>query len=238
MSLLLTNLKQELESLSDPVKAEVYPRFFKTGKGQYGEGDKFIGVIVPNQRRLAKKYKDISLEEVGSLLNSPIHEHRQTALFILVNKFEKAKDESAKQEIVDLYLKNRAGVNNWDLVDCSAHKILGPHFLNKDKSLLYEFARSGDLWERRIAIMTTFCFLRVGRFEDTFAIAQILLSDKHDLIHKAVGWMLREVGKIDKQAEIEFLNKHYKLMPRTMLRYAIEKFPQRERSGYLNGTIL
>ena len=223
------NIEQELRQLSSPEKAEVYARFFKTGKGEYGEGDRFIGLTVPEQRQIAKKHVDAPLKAVQRLLDSRIHEFRLTGLLILVYKFERA----GGRQIVDFYLKNIHASNNWDLIDCIADKILGRYLMDRDKSILYGFARSGNLWKRRIAIITTFHFIRNGRFDDTLRIAEILLHDRHDLIHKAVGWMLREIGKRDGKFLHKFLDKHHKQMPRTMLRYAVERFPRQKQRKYL-----
>lgn len=229
----LEQLKKELRALGDAERAAHQQVFFKTGKGQYGEGDVFLGVRTPKQRALAKKFKDIGLDAVQSLLNSKIHEERLTGLFILVGMYKKEKSK----EIVDVYLKNSKKVNNWDLVDSSAHYILGDWLLDKDRSVLYDLVTSDNLWQKRIAIISTFAFIRAGEFVDTFKISEILLNDSHDLIHKAVGWMVREVGNRDRDKEEKFLKKHYRKMPRTMLRYAIEKFPENLRKDYLHGKI-
>lgn len=228
---------EDLDSLADPVRAKNSAWFFKTGPGQYGEGDKFIGITVPAQRAVAKKYKDLPLTEIDKLLRNPIHEYRLTGFMLLVYKFEKA-DSKAKKEIFDFYLAHTACANNWDLVDSSAGYIIGAWLSDKPKErkILYKFAKSKNLWERRIAIISTQALIKNNDFADTFAIAELLLSDTHDLIHKAVGWMLREVGKRDLAAEEIFLKKHYKIMPRTMLRYAIEKFPEWKRKFYLAQT--
>jgi 3-methyladenine DNA glycosylase AlkD len=218
-------LFNDLSLLSNPEKALFLPKFFKTGKGEYGEGDQFLGVTVPDQRKIAKKYwKEIEGKELGVLITSPFHEVRLTTLFMLVSKFEKSKTPLEKKQWVDFYLKNKQYVNNWDLVDSSAHLIMGSWLFDKDRTILYDLANSGNLWDQRIAIMSTFYFIRKKDFEDTLKLSEILLFQKHDLIHKAVGWMLREVGNRDYQTEYDFLEKHYKVMPRTMLRYAIEKF--------------
>lgn len=231
-------IKDELQKFSDKEKAEFFPKFFKTKPGDYGEGDKFIGVAVPHQRKVAKRfYKLIKLEDVIQLLHEPIHEYRLTALFMLVYKYEKLKDEEDKNAIVDLYLDNTSHINNWDLVDSSADKILGPYFLEKDKSVLYDFAYSNDLWKQRIAIMTTFHFIKNNQYADTLRIASILLNHKHDLIHKAVGWMLREIGNRDFEVEYNYLKDTYRQMPRTMLRYAIEKFEEDLRQRFLKGLV-
>lgn len=229
---MIIDLQKELRLLADPQKAKILARFFKTGKGEYGEGDKLLGIVVPTQRQVAKKYQDLSPKDLQALLNSPIHEKRLVSLLILLMQYKKGSDER-KKELVDFYLKNTPSINNWDLVDLSCGYILGDYLLNKDRSILYKFAVSKNIWERRIAIITTFWFIRNNQFEDTFKIAKLLLKDSHDLIHKAVGWMLREVGKRDQEKEEEFLKKYYKIMPRTALRYAIEKFNAQKRKFYL-----
>jgi 3-methyladenine DNA glycosylase AlkD len=226
---MIKKLKKELDDHKNLKKAKILSRFFKTGKGQYGEGDIFLGIKVPEQRRIAKKY-NLSLEEIQELLNSKIHEYRLVALFVLIDKYKKFKD---KKIIVDFYLKNTRNINNWDLVDLSASKILGEYLIDKNKEILYKLAKSNDLWEKRISIIATLAFIKTNKFEDTLKISKILLNDKHDLIHKAVGWMLREVGKKDQKVEEEFLKKCYKKMPRTMLRYSIEKFDEIKRKDYL-----
>lgn len=231
---MLNKLIEELKSLENKEQKEILQRFFKTGKGQYGEGDIFLGIKVPVQRKTAKKYLDLSLEEIQELLNSEIHEHRLIGLFILINKYKKTED---KKNIFDFYLKNAKRVNNWDLVDLSAPNIVGDFILDKDRDILSEYAKSENLWEKRIAIVSTFTLIRNNQFEDTIKIAEILLNDAHDLIHKATGWMLRESGKRDLNVLEMFLKKYYKIMPRTMLRYAIEKFPEDKRKAYLRGEI-
>jgi 3-methyladenine DNA glycosylase AlkD len=225
-------VKAELEKLSDPERAMKLQGFFKTGKGEYGEGDVFIGVRVPDQRRIAKNYRNISLTDVLELLRSEIHEHRLTALFILTEQFNKG-DEEARQRIVDLYLCNTAYVNNWDLVDSSAHKILGVWLVDKPRGVLYDLAGSESLWERRISIISTFAFIQRGDLVDALALAGALVDDGHDLIHKASGWVLREVGKKDQSVLEEFLLEHFETMPRTMLRYAIERLPEERRRFYM-----
>jgi 3-methyladenine DNA glycosylase AlkD len=230
---MLNKVKADLYTLASPEKAKILSRFFKTGTGEYGEGDVFLGITVPGQRRVARKYSGMALEDLQKLLSSPVHEHRLTALLILVARYQKA-NAKGKKEVYDFYLKNIKHTNNWDLVDLTAEKILGDYLLDKDKSLLYRLASSNNLWERRMAIVTTYQFIKNNQFEDTFHISEILIQDKHDLIHKAVGWMLREVGKRNQYAEEQFLLKYYKKMPRTMLRYAIEKFEEKKRLFYLN----
>jgi 3-methyladenine DNA glycosylase AlkD len=230
------NIKKDLEDLSDPAKAKFLPRFFKTLPGGYAEGDIFIGVTVPKVRTVAGKYRDLPTTQAKRLLHSGIHEHRLTALLILVDKFAKA-DAAGRKSIVKFYLDNLKHVNNWDLVDLSADKILGAYLFDKDRTILYELCDSSHLWSQRVSIMSTFFFIRKGQFDDTFRLAERMLNHKHDLIHKAVGWMLRETGKRDRKAEERFLKKHYKAMPRTMLRYAIEKFSQEEQHRYLKGLV-
>jgi 3-methyladenine DNA glycosylase AlkD len=231
-------IQEELAQHADPAKAEFLPKYFKALPGGYGEGDRFIGVKVPVQRKVAKKhYLNISLEALDSLLTHPIHEYRLTALFMLVHKFEKTKQAKERQGVLDFYLGHLDFVNNWDLVDSSAPKILGAYLWDREKTLLYEFARSGNLWRQRVAIISTLYFIRKGHFTETLQIAEILLAHPHDLIHKAVGWMLREVGEKDFQTEYEFLREHYRKMPRTMLRYAIEKFEPEMRNGFLKGLV-
>ena len=225
-------VKTELKNQSDPEHAMKLQGFFKTGEGEYGEGDIFLGVRVPDQRRIAKKYKNIPLTDVIELLQSGIHEHRLTALFILTEQFNKG-DEETRRRIVDLYLGNTAYVNNWDLVDSSAHKILGAWLVDNARDVLYELVESESLWERRISIISTFAFIRRGDLADALALARILIGDGHDLIHKASGWVLREIGKKDRSALETFLLEHYQKMPRTMLRYAIERLPEERRRFYL-----
>jgi 3-methyladenine DNA glycosylase AlkD len=229
-------IKRVLARLSDAERAAALGRFFKTGPGQYGEGDRFLGIKVPHLRAVAKEHCDAPYSCIAELLRSPLHEERLVALLVLVLKYSRG-DESERERAFSFYLKNTAYVNNWDLVDLSAGKIVGEHLAARDKSVLYELARSADLWERRIAIIATSAFIRRGRYSHTLRIADALLADEHDLIHKAVGWMLREVGKMDRRVEEEFLKRRYKRMPRTMLRYAIERFPEHRRQGYLKGTV-
>lgn len=233
----MEKLIAELKKHSMSGRAEVSKRFFKTGKGEYGEGDIFLGVSVPDTRTIARKFGNIELHEAEKLIHSKIHEERLCGLLILVEKFQKA-DEKGKKEIYDFYMKNMAGVNNWDLVDLTADKIVGEYLFGKDKKILYELAKSENVWGRRIAIVSTFAFIKKGKHKDTFNISEILLRDKHDLIQKAVGWMLREVGKrIGNGVEEQFLKKYYKEMPRTMLRYAIERFSEKKRRAYIQGII-
>ena len=229
---MLNKIKKDLAQLGDPERAKNSRWFFKTGKGQYGEGEIFIGIPVPEQRKVAKKYADLLLADLQELLRSKIHEHRFTALLILISKYRKA-EELGKKEIFDFYLKNTENVSNWDLVDLSAPKIVGDYLLNRERSLLYKLAKSDSLWERRISILSTFTFIDNNDFEDALNISELLLHDEHDLIHKAVGWALREIGKKDQNVEEQFLAKHYFHMPRIMLRYAIEKFDEKRRKKYL-----
>lgn len=244
-------LQKDLKKLANPQKAKIFGRFFKTGKGEYGEGDKFLGIMTGPLGELAKKYQEIPLSDVQKLLNGVYHEERSLGIQILLKQFKKGEEEK-KKKIFDFYLKNTKRINNWDLVDISAPHIIGESVLQcvsesdgqavsesvpqkgkAGREILYKLARSENLWERRIAIMATFAFIRENDFADTLKISEILLSDKHDLIHKAVGWMLREIGKRNQKAEEAFLNKFVTRMPRTMLRYAIEKFPEEKRQEYL-----
>jgi 3-methyladenine DNA glycosylase AlkD len=226
-------IRSELKSVADPEKAIILMRFFKTGPGEYAEGDRFHGVVVPKIRCVVKARRCAPLGDVLDLLHSAYHEERLTALLILVEQYQRG-DSSAKKEIYDLYLANTAYINNWDLVDLTSHHIVGHYLSGKDTSVLTHLARSGSLWERRIAMLSTFYFIRRGESEDALQIAEILLNDPHDLIHKAVGWMLREVGKrCSESIERRFLDKHAARMPRTMLRYAIEHFEENVRLRYL-----
>jgi len=236
MLLMLDQIKKELLGLGNSERAQKLSGFFKTGKGQYGEGDVFLGIPVPQQRKVAKRYVDLSLADLQELLRSEIHEHRLTALLILVSKYGNA-DNSGKEEIFGFYLKNTVYVNNWDLVDLSAPKIVGDYLVNRDRSVLFKLAKSSSLWERRIAVLATSAFIGNNDFEDALAISKLLLVDEHDLIHKAVGWMLREIGKRDQEVLEEFLNEYSTRMPRTMLRYSIEKFSDDKRKYYLTRTI-
>ncbi len=228
-------IKAGLLEYRDEEKEAYLPRFFKTGEGDYAEGDQFLGVSVPNQRKIARKYfRDIDMLDVEKLLRDPIHEYRLVALFLLVYKFERASEQE-KNSIVNLYLANVQFVNNWDLVDSSADKILGRFLFDKDKGILYDFAQSSSLWKQRIAIIATFHFIKQGHYYNTLEISKLLLHHKHDLIHKAVGWMLREIGNRNFEVEYDFLKKYYQEMPRTMLRYAIEKFEPNLRQRFLKG---
>lgn len=226
---MINDLKKDLNDLKNPEKARILSNFFKTKEGQYGYGDVFLGLTSEQIKIVAKKYTNIDLKELQELISSKIHEERVASLRILVSKFKKEK-----KEVFDFYLKNTKNINNWDLVDLSAPNIVGNYLIDKDRSILYKLAKSDNLWEKRIAIISTFSFIRNNQFEDTLKISEILLNDKHDLIHKAVGWMLREIGKKDQNIEEQFLKKHYKKMPRTMLRYSIEKFSPEKRRFYLS----
>jgi 3-methyladenine DNA glycosylase AlkD len=229
-------IQKYLRQFANKEKARLLQGFFKTGPGQYGEGDKFLGVMVPNIRRTVKEFADAPLAEVLKLLRSSFHEERLLALLLLVHQFEKG-DEGLRKWIYTRYLKNMKYINNWDLVDLSAPKIVGPYLERSSRSLLYRFVRSKNLWERRIAILATFPFIRKGDFGDALALAEALLDDDHDLMHKAVGWMLREVGKKDVAVLEIFIRKYYGRMPRTALRYAIERFPEAKRQKYLRNEI-
>ena len=225
-------IRKELREKSDLTKASFLQSFFKTGKGQYGEGDVFLGVVVPEIRKIAKRHKELSLDELSVLLASKFHEERMCALLILLERYHHSPE---KESVVSYYLKNKRGINNWDLVDVSAHKILGDWLKDKeDRNVLFRMSSSSSLWDRRISIMASYAFIKNKDYEDTLKLASILINDEEDLIHKAAGWMLREIGKRDKRKEEIFLKKHAAEMPRTMLRYAIEKFPQKERKKYMD----
>lgn len=236
---LINEIKQALEILAIPEKAEFLLRFFKTGKGEYGEGDLFLGVIVPDQRKVAKEYYNkISLEELSELLSSKFHEHRLTALLMLILKFEKSKEKSKQKEIVDFYLNHLDFINNWDLVDTSCYKILGRYcFENQEEKLLINLSNSDKMWEKRIAIVGTMHYIKKESFELTKEFVQKNMHQPHDLMHKANGWLLREMGNKNEQELLDFLNLHYKQMPRTCLRYAIEKLDESLRQDYLKGRI-
>ena len=229
-------IMNKLRELSDSDIAAHSQRFFKTGKGEYGEGDRFLGIRVPTIRKCVREYRTISLEDTLKIVKSPYHEARLLALLILVEKYSSANMNTEQQAIYRSYLSHTKFINNWDLVDCSAQHIVGAHLSSKDRKPIYRLVRSRSLWERRIGVMSTFHFIKREDFSDTLAISELLLHDQEDLIHKAVGWMLREVGKRNRNDEERFLVKHYKEMPRTMLRYAIEQLPEIERLAYLHGT--
>lgn len=229
-------ITSELKNLTNKKKIKVFSNFFKTGKGQYGEGDIFLGISVPNQRQIAQQYfVETNLEDIQKLLENKIHEYRLTALIILCYQYEKTRDNKQKKKIYDFYLKNSKNINNWDLVDLSAPNIVGHYLFDNPskKPILYRLAKSKNLWEKRIAIVATHKFIREKQFDDTLKISEILLNDNHDLIHKATGWMLREMGKKDLRPLEKFLNQYATIMPRTMLRYAIEKFDEEKRQFYL-----
>ena len=223
-------LKKELSAAADPERARNSAWFFKTDKGQYGHGDRFIGLTVPTIRRIAHRYVDLPLADVAKLLASPIHEYRFAALEILVAQYERGD-----LDVFAFYLKHTRFVNNWDLVDTSAPYIIGRHLLTRPRKILYRLAKSKNLWERRMAMLSTMMFIRAGEIEDSFAIAKLLLADDHDLIHKAVGWMLREAGKRSAPALVKFLKENYSALPRTTLRYAIERFPAAQRKRMRGG---
>jgi 3-methyladenine DNA glycosylase AlkD len=244
----IQKLKQELNSLENKPQAAILQRFFKTGPGQYGEGDRFLGLKVPLQREIAKKYLDLDWKGLQELLASKIHEFRLVALLILVEQYEAAQDFKDKRNIVDFYLNNAKGINNWDLVDLSVYKILGDFLVRQEELLakgvgivaldvqkvLNKLVESANIWERRMAMVATYAFIKAGRSQETYSLAVKLLADEHDLIHKAVGWMLREAGKkVSTDELLSFLDKWAKTMPRTALRYAIEKLPPAQREHYL-----
>ncbi|PXV62205.1 3-methyladenine DNA glycosylase AlkD [Dysgonomonas alginatilytica] len=227
------DIQKQLEQVFSPEKRDFLPYFFKTGKGQYGEGDKFIGVVVPDIRKIAKANKTLSFDEVTKLLNNEYHECRMCALFILIEQYKKSKEED-KKLLVDFYLTHSHRINNWDLVDLSAKDILGEYLLDKkDRSILYKLAKSDLLWDQRIAVIATHAFIKKNDFNDILRLSEELLPHKHDLMHKATGWMLREAGKRDKKVLLDFLDKHYRKMPRTMLRYSIEKLTPEEKAYYM-----
>lgn len=232
---MLASLQRETKKLGNKKKAAILQRFFKTGEGEYGFGDVFLGLTVPQSRTLAIKYKDLPFEDILKLLHSEIHEERLIALLILVHQFQ--HEEMLQRRIYEFYLKNTKFINNWDLVDLSSDKIMGGYLIDKPKDILYKLAGSNNLWERRIAMIATYNFIKNGMFDDALKIAKALIEDENDLIQKAVGWMLREVGNRNLRLEEKFLKKNYKNMGRTALRYAIEKFPEKARKEYLNGNV-
>jgi 3-methyladenine DNA glycosylase AlkD len=229
-----SQIRAALKRHADPRQASILQRFFKTGPGEYGEGDTFIGVKVPQVRSVARAFRSAPLITAIELLKSPIHEERLLALLLLVEQYDKG-DEEQRSTIFNVYIRQTKFINNWDLVDLSAPQIVGRHLEARDRSVLVRLSKSKSLWERRIGIMATFWFIKKGDFADAIMISEILLKGSNDLIHKAVGWMLRETGKRNITAEEEFLKKYYKDMPRTMLRYAIERFPEEKRQAYLKG---
>ena len=222
-------ITDELQAFSTEEKREVLPRFFKTGKGEYGEGDHFLGVAVPDTRTVAKQYKDISLNEIRNLMQSEWHEVRLCALLIMVEKSKK-KDETLRKQLFDLYLSQTSRINNWDLVDLSCRFIVGEFLLDKSRDILYQLAQSPLLWDTRIAIVSTYAFIRKGQLDDTYVLSDLMMKHPHDLMHKAIGWMLREAGKRDPERLYDYVMNYRAEMPRTMLRYAIEKFGPKERS--------
>ncbi len=232
----LNQIKNDIIKLKNPEKIAIYKNFHKTKQGGYADGEEFLGLTVPQIRKLAEKYSNVNLNLIEKLLSSNIHEEKYLAAHILVNKYN-LSDEKQKKRIINFYLKNTKKISGWDLVDTTAFQILGSWLLDRDKSILYKLASSDNLWEKRISIISTYAFIKNNEFDDTLKIAEILLKDKHDLIHKAVGWMLREIGNSNIKVEKDFLKKHYKAMPRTMLRYAIERFPEKERKAYIKGKI-
>lgn len=229
MKQLTKTITNELQALSDAEKREIFPKFFKAGKGEYGEGDRFLGVTVPNIRAIAKLHKDISIEEIRDLIQSEWHEVRLCTLIIMVEKSKK-KDEALRKELFDLYLSQTKHINNWDLVDLSCRFIIGEYLLDKSRDILYQLAQSPLLWDNRIAIVSTYAFIRKGQLEDTYALSDLMMQHPHDLMHKAIGWMLREAGKRDSERLYDYVMSHRADMPRTMLRYAIEKFSPKERT--------
>jgi 3-methyladenine DNA glycosylase AlkD len=234
MSIQAQQIIDHLQSLGNPEAAAHAQGFFKTGKGEYGEGDQFLGIRVPVIRQCVRQYRQVGLAETLELLSSPLHEARLLALLMLVDRYQRGT-EADRLTIFSAYLEHVNCINNWDLVDCSAEHIVGAQLLAGDRALLYRLAKSKSLWDRRIAMLSTFHFIKRGDFTDTLAIAELLLHDREDLLHKAAGWMLREVGKRNLPAEQDFLRQHCREMPRTMLRYAIEKFPEPDRQAYLRG---
>lgn len=230
------SVQTHLRSLANPDIAAHSQRFFKTGLGEYGESDRFLGIRVPILRATIKQYANLKIGEAGKLLRSPYHEERLFALLLLVAQYAKSNAQN-QADIYEFYLTNTEYINNWDLVDCSAHYIVGEHLKDQSRKPLYALAASASLWERRIAIISTLRFIKDGDYADVLNLSKILLQDDEDLIHKAVGWMLREVGNRDRPTEEKFLQQHYTKMPRTMLRYAIEKFPEALRQSYLHGRV-
>ena len=229
MKQITKTITSELQALSNAEKREIFPRFFKAGKGEYGEGDRFLGVTVPNVRAIAKQHKDIALAEIQELIQSEWHEVRLCALLIMVEKSKK-KDEALRQQLFDFYLSQTDRINNWDLVDLSCRFIVGEYLLDKSRDILYQLAQSSLLWDNRIAIVSTYAFIRKGQLEDTYALSDLMMQHPHDLMHKAIGWMLREAGKRNPERLYDYVMSHRADMPRTMLRYAIEKFSPKERA--------
>ena len=233
-----TSAHRKLHALKNPEKAKFLMGFFKTGPGQYGEGDRFLGITVPQVRQVAKEFYEIDLPGVSKLLASPFNEERLMGLVILVHQYEKAGSATEQERLCDFYLKHVDRINNWNLVDLSAADILGVHLLERERKILFKMVKSENLWERRVAVVATLSMIRQNLFSPTLKLTELLLEDPEDLMHKACGWMLREVGKRDVSTLEGFLKKNLKKMPRTMLRYAIERFPEKKRKAYLHGTIL
>jgi len=232
-SMNLNKVQREIKKLASPTRAGLLGRFFKTGPGQYGEGDKFLGLTVPQVRIIVKKYyQALTLPETAKLLASPYHEFRLTGALILIAKYQTAEIKN-KKKFFAFYFENIKAFNNWDLVDLTAHKIVGDYLLDKDRKILFSLAKSPNLWERRVSVIASFAFINNRQFSESLKLAKILLTDCHDLVHKAVGWMLREVGKRDQPVLLKFLNQHASTMPRVMLRYALEKLPKKQRQYYL-----
>ena len=235
---MLEDIRKDIRSFARPAHATDLAWFYKTGPGEYGEGDLFLGVTVPKQRVIAKRYfQQLRLQDYSDLIKNPFHEVRLTGLLALVYCYEKTKSETEQKKLVDFYLAHLDFVNNWDLVDSSCHQILGHFYWKKDKTIFYKLADSGHLWRQRVAMISSFFWIKKGEFSDALALAEKLKNHPHDLIHKAVGWMLREIGNRNFEVEFEFLKKHYQTMPRTALRYAIEKFPEELRQDFLKGNI-
>lgn len=233
----VAGIRSRLRGVASPGVAEHSQRFFKTGPGEYGEGDRFIGIRVPVLRKIAREFRNAPAAAVLELLRSPLHEERLLALFLMVDRFKRGTQRE-RTRLYRQYLRNiKRSVNSWDLVDCSAHEIVGGYLEDRDRQPLYELGRSKNLWERRVAIMATFRYIKQRSFEDALGVCTLLVRDEHDLIHKAAGWMLREIGKRDRAAAEAFLREHCRHMPRTMLRYATEKFPPRLRRAYLAGAV-
>lgn len=227
-------VQKALREKRNPEKAAFFPRFFKAGPGEYAEGDKFIGVIVPEQRKIARKFRELPRAEIEKLLDNPFHECRLTAVLILVGQYEKAKSETEQKAIYEFFLKKIDRVNNWDLVDSSAHKIVGPYLETRSRKPLYRLAKAKHLWKNRVAMIATYYYIKQGDFDDALQIAEILVKHPHDLIHKAVGWMLREIGKQNEALMLQFIEKHHAKMARVMIRYAIEKLSQKKRKEILS----
>lgn len=232
----LDKIREELRNCGNKEQAKLLQRYFKTGPGEYAEGDRFLGIKVPVIRQLAKRFRGLPLHSALELLESPVHEERLLALLMLIEMY-RTEDGAGKEKVYKAYLAHTRFINNWDLVDVSAKRIVGAFLTGRDRSPLYTLARSSSLWEKRIAVVSTFHFIEYNDFGDSLKIAEILMKDRHDLIHKAVGWMLRELGKKDQRVEEEFLKKYCTVMPRTMLRYAIERFPASKRRSYLQGLV-